>query len=281
MIYADDTQVYAIVDNKNIHEVLPKLETCIRDILSWSTTNHLKLNPDKTEVLHFVSRFRDTLQLDCISIGDSQIRPAQRAKNLGVIFQNDLSLSQHINNVCRSASFALHKIGQLRQYLDTQTTEKLVHAFVTCRIDYGNSLFYGLPRHQISKLQRIQNSAARLVSLTKSRDHITPVLSSLHWLPVQYRINYKVLLLTYKCIHGFAPLYLQELISNYKPLRDLRSSSQSLLNVQSSVTHSYGDRAFSVMSAKLWNDLPSFVKNSSSIERFKSNLKTHLFTMSY
>ena len=281
MVYADDTQVYAIVDNRNCHTMLPQLETCIKDILSWSTANNLKLNPEKTEVLHLVSRFRATTPLTSISIGDSLIKPAQSAKNLGVIFQNDLGLSQHINNVCRSASFALHKIGQLRHYLNTQTTEKLIHAFVTCRLDYGNSLFYGLPKHQISKLQRIQNSAARLVSLTKSCDHISPVLRDFHWLPVEFRIKYKILLLTYKCIHGFAPMYLQDLISDYKPLRELRSSSQSLLNVPSSITHSYGDRAFSTVSAKLWNDLPSFVKNSSTVGQFKTNLKTHLFTLAY
>ena len=118
-------------------------------------------------------------------------------------------MEKHVNNVCRAASFALHKLGQIRKYLDKHTTEKLVHAFVTCRLDNGNSVFYGLPGKLIAKLQRAQNSAARLVILTKSRDHISPILRDLHWLPVKSRIMYKILLLTYKCIHGCAPLYLQ------------------------------------------------------------------------
>ena len=85
---------------------------------------------------------------------------------------------------------------------------------------------YGLPDSHIAKLQRIQNSAARLVTRTCFHDHITPVLQKLHWLPVRYRIMYKILILTYKCIHGLAPLYLQELIQEYKPTRNLRSSSK-------------------------------------------------------
>ena len=100
---------------------------------------------------------------------------------------------------------ALHKLGQIQKYLDKHTAEKLVHAFVTCRFDNCNSLFYGLPDKLIAKLQRTQNSSARLVTLTKSRDHISPILRDLHWLPVKSRILYKILLLTYKCIHGCAP----------------------------------------------------------------------------
>ena len=122
------------------------------------------------------------------------------AHNLGVIFENDLRMDTYIQNICRSASYALYKIGRIRNYLDEKSNETLIHAFITCRIDQCNSLLYGLPDSHTAKLQRIHNSAARLVTRTRFHDHITPVLQKLHWLPVRYRIMYNILILTYKCI---------------------------------------------------------------------------------
>ena len=190
-------------------------------------------------------------------------------------------MDDYIKNICRSASYALYKIGRIRNFLDKKSTETLIHAFITCRLDQCNSLLYGLPESHIAKLQRIQNSAARLVTRTRSCEHITPVLRELHWLPVTYRIMYKILVLTYKCIHELAPIYLQELIEEYKPSRNLRSSSQLNLVSTSVSTLSYGNRSFRKASAELWNRLPLNVKNCQTVNLFKTSLKTHLFKIAF
>ena len=231
-------------------------------------------------MLHIKSRFRKPSDLSNIPIGDSTVESTSCARNFGVQFEDNLSMEKHVNNVCRAASFALHKLGQIRKYLDKNTTEKLVHAFVTCRLDNCNSLFYGLPDKLIAKLQRTQNSAARLVTLTKSRDHISPILRDLHWLPVKSRTMYKILVLTYKCIHGCAPLYPQELIQMYKPTRNLRSSSKQLLVQSLSSTKTYDLRAFQHSCAELWNKLPNHIKNAKTLVQFKTSLKTYLFIVS-
>ena len=153
-------------------------------------------------------------------------------------------------------------------------------AFITCRLDQCNSPLYGLLKSQITKLQRIQNSAARLVTLSRKYDHVTPILRELHWLPIKYRIMYKILLLVYKCLHDSAPIYLQELIKKYQPTRSLRSSTQSHLTCSSTSTQ-YGRRSFFVAASELWNSLPLHVKNSKTIVQFKSSLKTYLFTMAF
>ena len=241
----------------------------------------MKLNEDKTEVIHVTSRFRKPSLLPFVNIADVPVQPVKSARNLGVIFENDLRMDTYIQNICRSASYALYKIGRIRNYLDEKSTETLIHAFITCRIDQCNSLLYGLPDSHIAKLQRIQNSAARLVTRTRFHDHITPVLQKLHWLPVRYCIMYKSLILTYKCIHGFAPLYLQELIQEYKPTRNLRSSCKLNLISATVSTLTYGHRSFYKASAELWNNLPMHVKSCRTVSLFKSSLKTHLFKVAF
>ena len=188
MIYADDTQVYIVLDDDSDRALLiPKIERCVDDIKRWSTANDLRLNGDKTEVLHITSRFRNSSPLLCVQICNSSIEPVKSARNLGVVVQNDLEMNLFVNNICRSASFALYRIGQVRkfEFLDKKCTEMLVDAFITCRLGQCNSLLYALPESQTAKLQRIQNSAARLVSLSRKYDHITPILHELHWLPVK------------------------------------------------------------------------------------------------
>ena len=162
-------------------------------------------------------------------------------------------------------------------YLDEKSTETLIHAFITCHLDMFNSLLCGLPNSHISKLRRIQNSAARLVTRTRFSDHITPVLRDLHWLPVKFRIIYKTLLLTYKCLHGLAPEYLTDFIQEYRPVCNLRSSFKQKLVPSSVSTNSYAHRSFHHASPELWNKLPLHIKNSRTLNQFKSSLKTYLF----
>jgi len=138
-------------------------------------------------------------------------------------------------------------------------------------------MLYGLPEKELSKVQRIQNSAARLVTRTKQREHVTPTLTRLHWLPVKKRIIYKTLLLTYKCLNGLAPNYLSGLLQEYKPSRVLRSSFKQQLQVPSSRTKYYGGRAFSIYAPKQWNSLPLKIRKSDSVDSFKKELKTFLF----
>ena len=282
MIYADDTQIYTFkikgVDMKN---VVSRLGMCTEDIRTWSLANGLKLNNCKSEVLHFSSKFRHIKPLQSLAIGSDLVSTVQSARNLGVLFDDKLTMIQHVNNICRSASLALYKIGKLRQSLDQPTTEMLVHAFVSTRLDSCNSLLFGLPNSLIAKLQHIQNSAARLVTRSKRYEHITPILYNLHWLPVSERIHFKILLLTYQCVRGLAPTYLKDLIVEYCPPRSLRSFSKSLLTQPSVKTNYYGCRSFQYASAHLWNNLPCKIKEAKTVSQFKSLLKTHLFLSYY
>ncbi|XP_072048793.1 uncharacterized protein [Amphiura filiformis] len=175
---------------------------------------------------------------------------------------------------------AIRKIGQIRHFIDDETAAKLVHAFVTSRLDSCTALVYGLPDSFITKLQLIQNTAARLVARTPRSQHITPVLQSLHWLPIKKRAAYKILLMTYKALNQLAPQYISDIVTYYKPVRNLRSSNKLSLTVTSRPsTKFYGERAFVYAAPSLWNNLPLQVRSSITVSSFKSRLKTHLFNI--
>ena len=166
---------------------------------------------------------------------------------------------------------ALHRIGKIRTLLDQAATEKLVHAFVTSRLDYCNSVLYGCPEFQLNKLQSVQNAAARLVKCRKKYDHITPILFDLHWLGVRERIVFKVLLMVYKILNDLAPVYLCALVDRYVPgMSSLRSANPDLFLLKrtdsKSTTKTYGWRAFSVYAPFLWNNPPMLLRQSENVK---------------
>ena len=192
-----------------------------------------------------------------------------------------LTLDSHIKQVCQKSFFHLRNIARLRPTLTLPVAERLVHAFVSSRLDYCNALLTGLPSKSIQKLQYIQNSAARILLRVRKYDHITPTLRSLHWLPVPSRIEYKVCLLTHQCIHGNAPSYLKELIDPKSSSRSLRSNDTDSLKPKWAKLRTMGDRAFCVAAPRLWNALPNHLRAPQSVENFKRGLKTFLFNKAF
>ena len=137
-----------------------------------------------------------------------------------------------------------------------RTSATLVLTLVLSKLDYCNSLLVGANKYHVQHLQRLQNTCARLVKRSPRWAHVSPVLESLHWLPIKSRIDHKCICNVYKCLSGTAPQYLCELLNLYTPLRDLRSSGRLLLSVPSKHPKSYGQRAFSHAGPKLWNAAP-------------------------
>ena len=241
-------------------------------------TNMLKLNQDKTEVILFHPKHRANPFADqCLTIDNCTLTIAKHVRNLGVIQDCHLTMEAHVNSICKSGYFHLRTIGSIRQYITINACRTLVQASITSRLDYANSLLYGLPQTLMGRLQRLQNAAARLITRTRRREHITPVLKSLHWLPIECRPKFKLLLFTYKAVAETAPPYISELIEKQHSTRALRSSSRSLLAVPSTRTKTYGERCFRTAAAKLWNELPEHVKDAQTVQIFRKRLKTHLF----
>ena len=279
--YADDTQLYTSFSVKDSNSSATLISNCIADIKSWMQSNMLMLNDSKTEVVLLGTRQQLSKLGDLrICVGSSNIKICSKVRNLGVIFDSNMTMEDHVNNVCKTSYFYIRLLGKLRKFLDKDAAALITHAFVTSRLDYCNSLLHGVTSALTTKLQHILNAAARIVSRTKMCNHITPVLRSLHWLPVVQRCAFKTALLTFKAIHGLAPSYLCELIRYHSAARDLRSVNDILLDVPR-FTSRIGSRAFVVSASTLWNSLPYEIRTSTTISSFKSKLKTYLFLKAF
>ena len=285
--YADDTQLYLSFkpnSSSSQSEAIERMELCIKAIRAWMITDKLKLNDDKTEFLIIGTRQQlSKVHIEKLSVGDVSVKPATVARNLGTWFDTNLSLVTHIAKTCKAAFYHLHNIRRIRKFLTMKSTKVLVDAFIIGCIDYCNSLLYGLPATHINKLCQVQNAAARLICSILCFSHVTPVLYSLHWLPVQFRTDFKILIITFKAIHGHAPEYICNLIRIKTPSTyGLWSNSELLLAPPSTkMMKTLGDRAFTAAAPSLWNKLPSEIQDEDNFERFKSKLKTFLFRAAY
>ena len=178
-LYADDAQLYVSFapGGSSQQNTMDRLCSCLQEIGEWSRTNLLKLNDHKTDVIVLGTKQKlPTLKDFRISVGDTTRIPSTSVRNLGVVFDSSLIMTSHISTICRTAYMHLHNISHIRRHLTIDATNGLVHAFVTSGLNYGNALLIGLSRDQMNKLQRFQNMAARVITFTPRRDHITPVL---------------------------------------------------------------------------------------------------------
>ena len=210
-MYADDCQLYTAF-SMSTNEAVSSMQMAI-DIRAWYAANMLKLNDDKTEMLVIGSKYRTIPKISDLNVGSTVITPGEHVRNLGVIMDTKFTMEPHIIKIMQIAFLKIHQISYYRKLLAPSAAKTLIHAYITSRLNICSGLLYGLPTNLVAKLQSILNTAARLVTKTRKYEHITPVIINLHWLPIQYRIEFKLLLLIYKSLHGLAPSYLTDKLS--------------------------------------------------------------------
>ncbi len=245
----------------------------------WLASNLLLLNADKIEVLivgpdSIAAKVADHL-------GSLSNNTRSSLRNLCVTFDHNMLLDNHIKSLSRTCFFQLKNISKLRPIISHSELQLTVHAFISSRLDYCNSLFTCLNKSSLHRLQLIQNAAARLLTCSRKSCHITLILRSLHWLPIAYRFKFKVLVITFNALHGSAPSYISDLLQPYSTNRSLRSSTQGLLVIPRTRLKTKGDRAFQAVAPRLWNALPSDLRASPTLHIFKAKLKTHLFRQAF
>lgn len=241
------------------------------------TANSLKINLDKTEVLAITTIVNPWSDLFWPHELGSYPEPATTVKSLGIKIDAKLSMSPQIATVVGTCIGILRQLRKLAPLLSFSTLRRVVSALILSRLDYGNSLYIGLPATLLSRLQIIMNDAARLIFKVPRCTHATPLLRQLHWLPIKQRIKFKGLCIAHKAIYGQVPSYIKERLANYTPGRVLHSSEASLLSCPRFNRATMGGRAFSVTIPHLWNSLPVHLRKEQALLPFRKQIKTVLF----
>ncbi len=282
--YAADTQLYIFPRPGKTHQI-EKLMECIVDIKKWMTNNFLLINSEKSEVLIIRAKPPTINNLEhCLTLDGCSVDSSSSVRNLGVLFDSNLSFDSHVSSICKTDFFHLKNISSLRPILSMSNTEMLINAFMTSRFDYCNALLGGCSARLINKLQMVQNAAARVLTRTRKYEHISPVPSTRYWLPIKHRVDLKILLITYKALNGLAPQYLSELLSHYSPPRPLRYKNSGRLiipRISKLQAATASSRSFFYLAPKLWNNLLNNVREANTLCQFKSRLKTNFFNLAY
>ena len=280
--YADDKQLYNCFYINELTTNLAYVELRVTQAQVWMIKNRLKFNGPKTEFMLLGKKQMLNFDKPCLKIEDSLITPSHEVRNLGVIFDENLTMNGQIDSLCRSMFATIKHISSCRDFLTVDVTIQLMVSLVLSRLDYCNSLLAGLPECQINKLQRVQNCAAKVCYRSRKYDHVTPLLQNLHWLPVKERIDFKIATICYNTFMNCAPVYISSLLEKPNKVRELRSSSDStLLKIPRTNSKTYGERSFSFYAPKLWNSLPCEIRTAPNINTFKKNLKHYLFIRAY
>lgn len=286
--YADDHSFYtsfkpgSLIDQTRC---IDQMEDLLLQVNNWMCINRLKMNNSKTEAILFGSSyFLDRTDIDHINVCGTDIELSQCIKQLGVKLDNTLSFKEHVKNKCKTANFSLFQIRKIRKYLSQDTAKIITHALVISHLDFSNSLLYGLPDCTIHKLQTIQNQAAKVV-LANWDISSSVALQRLHWLPVIYRIKFKILCLVFKCLYNMAPLYLSKLIHVktfiYETKLQKKSKRGILLDIPFNKAKTFADRAFSVAGPREWNFLPDEIRSCDKLLDFRKKLKTHFYKLAF
>lgn len=280
--YADDTQLFVCLSPSTLSTSLLSLQQCTSALTAWFFHNGLALNPGKTEAICLGTRPRrqSLSSLTSVPFFDTNVTLSDKIKLLGVTLDNCLNLNHHVSNICSISYYHIRALRHIRPFLDLNTTKSLASAIVGSRLDYANAILYGLSSYNLNRLQRLQNSLARVVIHSTATTSSTSALRSLHWLPVQQRISFKLGTLVYRSLHGTCPQYISSLLHTYAPSRSLRSSSLNLLS-QPRLNTSIASRGFRSCGPYMWNSLPQNVKTADSYSSFRSRLKTHLFEQAF
>lgn len=274
--YADDTQLLITWEN-DVDNTIMRFKHCMLSLHHWMSQNCLQLNTGKTEILLFGSaKLLWSPDWWPSSLGICP-EPKDKARNLGVLLDNTLTMRDHTNSIIGTCYGLMRSLRRIFKWIPLTARLPLIQGLIMSRLDYGNALLMSAPMDLLTKLQVVQNTAARLALDLPPRTPSAPTLAKLHWLPIRKRILFKVACSTHKALFDNGPKYLNSKCNSYVPSRPLRSRDKHLMSIPRIRTVRNGGRSFSYCAPVLWNSLPLTIRLETDFGKFRRLLKTHLF----
>ena len=288
--YADDLTLYLNLQADTKSSLL-LVNECSTAVKNWLMMNDLLLNPSKSEALFVGTRQQvKSVSGESVTVAGNSLQPVSRIKLLGVTVDSSLNFNDHVADVCRTTFCHVKALRHIRKNIDFSTANTIACSFVASRLDYCNCVYAGMSVSNINRLQRVQNSVAKIVKMSPDRASSLNTLKELHWLPIAYRIDYKIAVMSYKILTTSQPDYLRSMLQPVTSVRSLRSSTSSLSLTVPFCRTATASRAFSHYAPRLWNSFPAAIRNcvsvesvpeSSSLGNFKKLLKTYLFALAF
>ena len=277
--YADDNSgLRVFTSGFQTEALITSIADCLHNVKAWMDSYFLKLNENKSEIIVFGSEgFQRSIHIKgAFTKSGECIRFSNCIKYLGVHFDKCVYLDTHVNKVVSSCYHHLRGISSIRRFLSQAQAEQLIHAFISSKLDMCNALFFGLSKWHLSKLQRVQNAALRIVLQKRKRDSVSDSLRALHWLTIEQRVVFKILTLVFKCLNDMGPIPLTNLLvpdysGDYSPAIRLHEGTFRANTV-------HGKRAFAFYAPRVWNCLPGDLRSCCKTDTFKKLLKTYIFT---
>ena len=272
--FADDHQLFKqFIPMFQTHVLGSNINDCLRSVSEWMSTYFLKLNKSKTKILVLAPpTVMPSIEIHGIFMENKSIRFVNSAKNLGVWLDENLNFKTHIRKVVSSCFMVIREISKIKKFLPQECLCTIICSLVLSKLDYCNALYHNINASEVNMLQSVQNSAIRLISngYKYDRKSISPLFEQFHWLKIRERIVFKLCLIVHKCVWGFAPDSLNEMVAVSNP--------RTLNLVEKKFTSVYGQRAFSRAGPKLWNNLPLQMRMENDTSKFKKLLKSFLMT---
>ena len=286
-LYADDLQIYLAALSSDMDKTICKFNEDLHNISVWSKSYGLTINPSKSQVSIIGSSKQlkklDLKRLPSIQLSGVDLSLSASIRNLGIILDNSLSWSAQIAEISRRLFASIGSLKRYKHFLPVKTKTTLAHSLLLPILDYADSCYPDLSEEQLNKLERLQNLCIRFIYGLRKFDHVSDHRRQLGWLPIRHRRNFRMLTLLYSILYNpLSPAYLRDrfcfLGSDSISRLELRSRSDNLLKLPTCHTQFYSN-SFTVKSAILWNELPSEIRHSKSLNIFKNRLKEYLLNL--
>ena len=281
-MYADDVIIYTSAETSD--ELQMKLQLCVDNVHQWYNMNRLTVNKKKSAVMVIGSKAQlQSLNFDQFSINldSNKIEFVNKAKYLGLLVKDDLSWDDHILQLCKTMNYYVHVLRRLNKIFPKQLLLKIYKSYVQSKLDYGLSIWGCTTEGNLDRVQRIQNFCASTRIMCKNYDYINTrgidLVNSLKIQTIRQRRDYFLSVLMFKAIHGLAPHYLCNDVTMVVDVHGYNTRSSENMNLYvPKYTKEICKRSFAYKGSMLWNDLPDEVKESSSLDAFKSNYRFYI-----